>query len=151
MSGFNLRSPEFDDGGVIPRRFGCDGDNVSPALSWEGAPQDTADFALIVDDPDARGFVHWIAFNLTGSATGSLPEAVSMSPDAPSQGRNSFGQIGYGGPCPPSGTHRYVFTLYALSAPLELVGGPSADQVRQAASGVTLATARLTGTYARGR
>lgn len=147
---FSLTSPEFAEGGSIPRRFTCDGDNVSPALSWRDAPPETANFALIVDDPDARGFVHWVTYNLTGSATGSLSEAVGSSPDAPPQGRNGFGRIGYGGPCPPSGTHRYVFTLYALSAPLELAGAPSADEVRAAARGATLATATLTVTYTRG-
>lgn len=147
---FQLRSAAFADGGEIPRKYTCDGQDVSPALDWSGAPSGTATFALIVEDPNARDFVHWVAFNLTGSATGALAEAVSESPDAPPQGRNSYGKIGYGGPCPPSGSHRYVFQLYALSAPLELPGIPDAAEVRRAAEGKILGQAKLTGNYARG-
>jgi Raf kinase inhibitor-like YbhB/YbcL family protein len=147
---FTITSTAFSDGGSIPRKFSCDGENVSPALSWDGAPDDTGAFALIVDDPDARGFVHWVVFDMTGSQSGGLAEAVSASPDAPTQGRNAFGKIGWGGPCPPSGTHHYRFTLFALDAPLGLAGTPSADEVRQAAQGHTLAEATITGTYQRG-
>lgn len=147
---FELHSPGFTDGRTIPRKYTCEGPDVSPALAWSGAPSGTEAFALIVEDPDAADFVHWVAFNLTASATGGLAEAVSESPDAPPQGRNDFGKIGYGGPCPPSGTHRYVFQLYALSAPLELPGIPSAAQVRRAAEGKVLGQAKLTGSYKRG-
>ncbi len=148
---FTLSSSAFDVGGAIPRRYSCDGPDVSPPLSWSGSPEGTAAFLLIVDDPDANGFVHWVAINLTGSASGALPEAVSASPDAPPQGRNGFGRIGYGGPCPPSGTHHYRFTLYALSAPLQIAGQPSADEVRRAIGPVLLGQAVLTGTYTRRR
>ncbi len=148
---FELRSTAFAGGGQIPRKYTCDGADVSPALEWSGAPSGTAAFALIVEDPDARNFVHWVAFNLTGSATGALAEAISESPDAPPQGRNDFGKIGYGGPCPPSGSpHRYVFELSALSAPLELPGIPRAADVRRAAEGKVLGQATLNGTYRRG-
>lgn len=150
-SDLRLYSPDFEDGGAIPRRHTCDGEDVSPAVSWEGAPPDTVAMALIVDDPDARGFVHWVVFDMTGTATGGLADGVSASPDAPPQGKNDFGRIGYGGPCPPSGTHRYVFTLYALSEELGLPGTPTADEVRAAARGRILAEARLTGTYERAR
>jgi Raf kinase inhibitor-like YbhB/YbcL family protein len=147
---FTLTSTDFSEDGSIPRKFSCDGEDVSPALSWDGAPDDTHAFALIVDDPDARGFVHWVVFDTTGSQSGGLAEAVSASPDAPTQGRNGFGRIGWGGPCPPSGTHHYQFTLLALDEPLGLTGTPSADDVRRAAEGHTLAQATLTGTYTRG-
>ena len=147
---FTLESTAFADGGAIPRKFTCDGEDASPVLTWSGAPDRTAAFALIVDDPDARGFVHWVAYDLTGSATGGLAEAVSASPDAPPQGRNDFGRIGWGGPCPPSGTHRYRFSLMALDRMLELTGTPSADDVRSAAMGHVLGEAVLTGTYRRG-
>jgi Raf kinase inhibitor-like YbhB/YbcL family protein len=147
---FTLTSTAFDEGAAIPRKFSCDGENVSPALEWSGAPDDTSALALIVDDPDANGFVHWVVFDLTGSQSGGLAEAVSASPDAPNQGRNSFGEIGWGGPCPPSGTHHYRFTLLALDAPLGLSGTPSGEDVRRAAEGHTLAQAELTGTYQRG-
>jgi Raf kinase inhibitor-like YbhB/YbcL family protein len=148
--GFQLESPDVDEGGTIPRKFTCDGEDVSPALEWAGAPDRTAALALIVDDPDARGFVHWIVLDMSGSASGGLPEGVSPSPDAPRQGRNDFGRIGYGGPCPPSGTHRYVFTLYALDAPLSLPGTPGVADVRAAIEGHVLAEARLTARYTRG-
>ncbi len=151
MPGFVLRSPSFNSDGSIPSKYTCDGQNVSPALEWQGAPGNTAAFALIVDDPDARGFIHWVAYNLTGSASGLLPEAVSASPDAPPQGRNDFGGIGYGGPCPPSGTHHYRFTLYALNAPVTLAGAPSAKAVQAAISGVLIEQTSLTGKYTRRR
>lgn len=148
---FVLESPAFPEGGAIPRQFTCDGEDVSPPLTWSGAPDETASLALIVDDPDARGFVHWVVFDLTGSSSGGLAEGISASPDAPPQGRNDFGRIGWSGPCPPSGTHRYQFTLYALDDELGLVGTPSADEVRTAAAGHVLAETALTGTYTRAR
>ncbi|HYN69932.1 MAG TPA: YbhB/YbcL family Raf kinase inhibitor-like protein [Candidatus Eisenbacteria bacterium] len=149
--GFELTSAAFEDGAPIPARYTCDGDNVSPPLSWNGAPAETNAVVIIVDDPDAGGFVHWIAYNLGGSASGSLPAGVSESPDGPAQGTNSFGQPEYGGPCPPSGEHRYVFRLLALDDVLELTGAPSAEDVLAAADGHILAEAKLTGTYRRSR
>jgi Raf kinase inhibitor-like YbhB/YbcL family protein len=147
---FTLRSTAFDEGGAIPRRFTCDGDDVSPDLDWVDAPEDTASFALILDDPDANAFAHWLVYNMTGSATGGLPEAISATPDAPTQGINDFGKLGYGGPCPPSGEHRYRFTLYALDAVLPLPAAPRAATLRAAIDGHVLAEAVLTATYRRG-
>ena len=147
--GFTLTSTAFTDGSAIPSRHTCDGDDVSPEISWSGAPEGTAAFALVMDDPDANGFVHWVVVDFTGSATGALPEGVGSSPDAPRQGMNDFRRIGYGGPCPTSGTHRYVLVLYALSEPLELPGTPTGDDVRAALGGRVLAEARLTATYRR--
>jgi Raf kinase inhibitor-like YbhB/YbcL family protein len=147
---FTLGSTAFSEGGAIPRKFSCDGENVSPALNWKGAPDDTASLALIVDDPDAGGFVHWVVFNMTASQSGGLAEGVSKSPDAPSQGRNGRGQVGWTGPCPPSGTHHYKFTLLALDESIDQTGTPTADTIRGAAKGHTLAQAVLTGTYKRG-
>lgn len=147
---FTLTSTAFTEGGAIPRKFSCDGENVSPALNWDGAPEGAASLALIVDDPDARGFVHWVVFDMTASQSGGLPEAVSTSPDAPRQGTNGRGQVGWTGPCPPSGTHRYTFTLMALDQMLGLTGAPRADDVRRAAEGHILDQALLTGTYKRG-
>lgn len=147
---FTLTSPAFAEGGPIPREATCDGGDRSPALEWADAPAGSASFVLLVDDPDARGFVHWLLFDLTGSTTGGLPAGFADSPDAPPQGTNGFGRIGYGGPCPPSGSHRYVFTLSALDRPtLGLTGAPSADDVRRAMEGHVIGEARLTGTYAR--
>ena len=147
---FTLESSEFADGRPIPRRYACDGDDVSPPLAWSGAPADAAAMALVMDDPDANGFVHWVVFDMTASATGSLSAGWSESPDAPPQGTNSFGRVGYGGPCPPSGTHRYAFRLLALGQALGLSGSPTARQVLDAAAGHILGEARLTGTYRRG-
>ena len=147
---FTITSPDFTEGGAIPRKFSCDGENVSPALEWSGVPEGAAALALVVDDPDARGFVHWVVFNMTASRTGGLPEAISATPDAPPQGKNGMGRIGWFGPCPPSGTHRYVFTLLALDAKLALPGTPTADQLRAAAAGHILDQAVLTGKYKRG-
>jgi Raf kinase inhibitor-like YbhB/YbcL family protein len=148
---FLLTSTAFPDGGAIPRRFTCDGDDASPDLSWEGAPDDCQALVLIVDDPDAGGFVHWIVYDLTGTRSGGLAEGLSVAPDAPPQGTNDFGRLGWGGPCPPSGTHRYEFRLLALDRPLELQGAPKAAEVRRAADGHVLDEAVLTGTYARQR
>jgi Raf kinase inhibitor-like YbhB/YbcL family protein len=147
---FTLTSTAFTEGGSIPRQFTCDGKDVSPALDWSGAPDKTAAFALVVEDPDARDFAHWLVYNMTGSATGALPEGVSASPDAPTQGINDFGKIGYGGPCPPSGTHHYRFTLYALDDMLNIAKAPHAADLLAAVRSHTLATAVLTATYRRG-
>lgn len=149
MIAFRLTSPDFEDGGELPPKFTCDGEDVSPALEWEGAPDGAGAFALVVEDPDADDFVHWVVYNATASQTGGLPEAISASPDAPPQGTNDFGRIGWGGPCPPSGEHRYRFTLLALDAPLDLGGAPSTEEVRAAAEGHVLDEAVLEGTYRR--
>ncbi len=147
---FNLSSTAFSEGGSIPRRHSCDGEDLSPALAWSGAPERTAAFALIVDDPDARGFIHWVAFDLPGGSSGSLSEGVPKTGSKPPQGMNDFRGSGYAGPCPPGGTHRYAFTLYALDRPIGLTGNPVAGQVRAAMDGHILAQATLTGTYMRG-
>jgi Raf kinase inhibitor-like YbhB/YbcL family protein len=146
---FTLTSTAFSDGGAIPRRFSCDGEDVSPDLAWTGAPDGTTALVLEVIDPDARDFVHWLVYDMTGTPAGGLPAGVSSSPDAPPQGTNSFGKRGYGGPCPPSGTHHYRFTLSALDAVLELTGAPRIDALRAAMAGHVLAEATLTGTYQR--
>jgi Raf kinase inhibitor-like YbhB/YbcL family protein len=147
---FTLTSSAFVEGGSIPRTYACDGQDTSPPLAWTGAPAGTATLALVMTDPDAGGFVHWVFFNVAASASGGIPAGFSESPDGPAQGRNSFGRVGYGGPCPPSGTHQYVFRVLALDAALPLTGTPSAQQVLDAADGHSLAEARLTATYRKG-
>lgn len=152
MTDFELTTTAFPSGGDIPRRFTCDGDDVSPDVAWSGAPADTAAFVLLVEDPDARGFVHWTVLDFEGADSGSLPAGISVSPDAPQQGMNDFGRIGWGGPCPPSGTHRYRFVLYALAAPLALPGAPRSGAVRHALDRADiLARATMDGRYARAR
>jgi len=147
----SISSPAFPPGGPIPRRHTCQGEDLSPPLAWTGVPDGVAEFALVVDDRDARGWVHWVVVGLPADAV-DLPEGVPPSgPGAPAQGRSDFGRRGWGGPCPPpgSGDHRYVFTLYAISAPLRFSDDPSAAEVRSAAAGRTLATAVLEGTFRR--
>ena len=148
MAGFVLSSPSFVEGGAIPIKYSCDGADVSPALIWEGAPESTQALALIVDDPDARGFIHWIVYNIPGGYSGGLPEGAGAA-GVPPQGRNDFGGGGWGGPCPPGGTHHYRFTLYALSAPLGIAGAPTASEVRNAVSKALLGHTTLTATYTR--
>jgi len=141
-----LTSMAFTEGGPIPSRHTCDGDDISPPLQWSAPPEGTAELALVMDDPDAGGFVHWVVVGLRPTVTtldeGSLPAGAR-------EGRNDFGSLGYRGPCPPSGEHRYEFTLYALSQPLAVSDSPTADEVRAAARGVNIFEAPLTGTYAR--
>ncbi|MDQ7029914.1 MAG: YbhB/YbcL family Raf kinase inhibitor-like protein [Ardenticatenia bacterium] len=149
---FTLMSPAFDDGGLIPTRYTCDGEDLSPPLRWAGAPADTRSFALIVTDPDApRGtFTHWVLFDLPAEIS-SLPEGLGVGTVGVA-GRNDFGRLGYGGPCPPQGDnpHRYIFTLYALrSASLSLPEGASRDQVGAAMSGYVVGEVSYTGRYGR--
>lgn len=139
-----VTSSAIAEGGTIPSRFTCDGDDVSPPLAWSGAPGGTAAYAIVVADPDARGWIHWIATDLVA------PELAEGMP-AGVEGRNDFGRVGWGGPCPPSGTHRYDVTVYALSQPLGLERGFGADALRAAMDGRVLASGRLSATYTRGR
>ena len=147
-------SSAFQEGSEIPARYTCEGQDVSPALTWEEPPAETQSFALIMDDPDAPGgvFTHWVLFNLPADSRG-LSEAVPTQPQLPDgslQGKNDFGRIGYGGPCPPPGRpHRYQFTLYALDQTLDLKAGASKKQVIDAMQGHILVQGRLTGTYQR--
>lgn len=151
MSEFTLTSHAFSGGGAIPSKYTCDGQDVSPDLSWSGAATgaapSAASFALIVDDPDARGFIHWVAFDIPGEQA-SLAESASGGGRF-REGRNDFGRTGWGGPCPPSGTHRYGFELFALDQRLGLEGSPSAADVRRAMTGHVIGSARLMATYTR--
>jgi hypothetical protein len=144
-----LTSPAFVEGGAIPAEFTCDGTDTSVPLAWTGLPGGTVALALIAHDPDAGGFAHRVVYDLDPALDG-LAAGASTAADAPAQGLNSFGQVGYGGPCPPSGTHRYVFRLLAVDQPAAFRGGtPNADSVIAAADGHTLGEAFLTGTYRR--
>jgi Raf kinase inhibitor-like YbhB/YbcL family protein len=143
---FHLGSPAFGQNKAIPNQFTCHGADTSPALTWSGAPAATKALVLLVVDPDANDFVHWSVLDLKPTTTG-LPRGVGPTADSLQQGRNDFGKVGYGGPCPPSGTHHYRFTLSALSAPLGLGGHPTGAMVRKAlASAKVLARATLIGT-----
>ena len=149
-----VSSSAFQEGDKIPAQYTCEGQDVSPALTWGEPPAVTQSFALIMDDPDAPVgvFTHWVLFNLPVDSRG-LSEAVPIQPQLPDgslQGENDFGRIGYGGPCPPPGRpHRYQFTLYALDQTLDLKAGASKKQVIDAMQGHILAQGRLTGIYQR--
>lgn len=143
-----LTSEAFDEGAAIPAEHTCDGEDRSPPLEWDGVPDGTAAFVLIVEDPDAGGFVHWLLTDIPGDAR-ELPDGGGDAVGVP--GRNDFGRTGWGGPCPPSGEHRYVFTLHALSEPVQVDADAAADAVRETIGPALLAEARLTGVYVRNR
>ena len=149
-----LSSGAFQDNEYIPVNFTCDGDDLSPALEWNGAPEDTMSYAIIVDDPDAYpgAFTHWIIFNIPEHIS-RLQEGIPRKPQLPDgslQGQNDFGSTGYGGPCPPRGKpHHYQFTLYALDRNLNAIEGISKKQILDTMKGHILAQVRLTGLYAR--
>ncbi len=147
-----IRTTAFTDGSLIPRRFTCEGEDVSPALTWGDAPAGTASFVVIVDDPDApRGtWTHCTLFNLP-AATSGLAESWHSGAGGTS-GRNDFGNTGYGGPCPPRGhgPHRYFFRLYALDvAHLALAEGAARKELERAMAGHVLAQAQWMGRYER--
>jgi Raf kinase inhibitor-like YbhB/YbcL family protein len=150
MAGIELRSPSFGDHQPIPARHAKDHENLSPALEWSGVPEAAVELAVLCDDPDApRGtFTHWVLAGLEPTASGL---AEGEHPAAAVEGRNGFGEEGYGGPMPPVGDnpHRYFFRVYAASAPLDLVAGASADDLRRALEGRELASGTLVGTYQR--
>lgn len=141
-----LTSPAFEEGGSIPTRYTCDGEDVSPPLDLAGLPEGVESLLLVMDDPDAPSgtWDHWVAYDIAPVA--SIPEGADVLGVA---GRNSWGRLGYGGPCPPSGTHRYVFVVHALSGVLDLGEGATKAEVLAAAEPLRLASARLIGTYAR--
>jgi Raf kinase inhibitor-like YbhB/YbcL family protein len=149
-----IASSAFKNGERIPSQHTCDGEDTSPPLSWSGFPNETRTFAILVDDPDAPGgaFTHWVIFNIPATENGlqeDIPTTETIL-NGVLQGTNGFGKIGYGGPCPPSGTHHYVFHLYSLDAALSLPVGATKEDVVRAMNGHILAEAELTGLYARG-
>jgi Raf kinase inhibitor-like YbhB/YbcL family protein len=143
----------FKDGDKIPENYTCDGEDVSPPLEWTSAPEETKTLTIICDDPDAPmgTWVHWVVFNIPGDI-GALPENVPPERELDNgaiQGINDFQKIGYGGPCPPSGTHRYFFKIYALDSKLDLPFGATKAHVMIAMEGHVLDQAHLMGTYRR--
>ena len=152
---FKITSPEFGEGQPIPRKFTCDAEDISPPIQWEDAPAGTVSFSLIVNDPDAPAgdWVHWVLYNLP-AGTHQLAEGIPAEKSLPVgtlQGRNSWHQVRYGGPCPPSGIHHYYFRLYALDCEMKMEGGAERQDVRSAMQGHILAEAQLMGIYSRNR
>jgi hypothetical protein len=148
-----LTSAAFGAEEAIPARHTCDGEDLSPPLAWGDPPAGTQSLALVMDDPGAPvgTWVHWVLFNLPAESR-TLPEAVPPEralPDGGQHGQNSWRRPGYGGPCPPSGTHRYFFKLYALDIVLELEAGATKKALSQAMEGHILAEGQLMGTYTR--
>jgi Raf kinase inhibitor-like YbhB/YbcL family protein len=148
-----LTSPEFSEGALIPVRYTCSGDDISPPLAWGDIPAGAQSLALIADDPDAPAgtWVHWVAFNLPVTA-GGLPEGIKDAKQLAGggrQGANSWRRVGYGGPCPPSGTHRYFFKLYALDTTLPLGNTATAKDLQAAMKGHILAETQLMGRFKR--
>jgi len=148
MPDLEVTSGAFEDGGPIPRKYTCEGENLSPSLSWSAAPEGTRTLALIVHDPDAPSgdFIHWLAWNID-PGPGSLEEGRSP----PAEGTHGGGAVGYMGPCPPPGhgSHRYVHQLFAVDSDLELEPGATRDELQAALDGHVLEEARLVGTYER--
>lgn len=150
-----LKSPVFEHQGLIPSIFTCDGQNVSPRLDWAELPRETQSLALIMDDPDATSgtWVHWVIFNIPSSSN-SLEERFPKEREFQNgtiQGVNSSGLIGYMGPCPPSGTHRYIFKLYAIEKGLDLEAGSTKDDLLKAMQNHILEETHLIGLYRRSR
>ena len=150
-----LTSPAFSQGGSIPGKYTCEGQDISPPLAWAGAPPNTKSFALIVDDPDApdpakpqRVYVHWVVYNIPAT-TASLSENASKKgmPKGAVQGKNDWGKPEFGGPCPPIGRHRYFHKLYALDTELAGLSSAAKTDLERAMKGHILASAELIGTY----
>ena len=148
-----ITSSAFSEGQGIPKRYTCDGPDVSPDLAWSGVPEKAASLALICDDPDAPmgTWVHWVLFNIPADQDGLPAEIPSdaVLENGARHGTNDFRRLGYGGPCPPGGTHRYFFKLYALDTMLELDSGVTKAQLLEAMQGHILAEGQLMGTYSR--
>jgi Raf kinase inhibitor-like YbhB/YbcL family protein len=150
---FELTSPAFSQGEPIPEKYSCKGEDISPPLAWDDPPQGTQSFVLTMDDPDAPVGIwdHWILFNIPANTRG-LEENLPITGANPGWilvGNNSWGRADYGGPCPPSGTHRYFFKLYAVDTTLSLQSGASKGQVLESINGHILTQAGLMGTFSR--
>jgi len=148
-----ITSSVFEQGGMIPSKYTCDAENISPPLEWNGIPDDAESLALIVDDPDAPGktWVHWVLFNLPAKTTSleeDFPKDATLDNGA-INGVTDFGSNGYGGPCPPGGTHRYYFKLYALDSELDLDSSAKKSDLLKAMEGHVLAEGQLMGKYKR--
>jgi len=149
MSNFTLESEAFDNGGVIPRKYGYKNGNLSPPLKIGGVPEDTSSLALIMDDPDAMGavgkvWVHWVLWNIDPSTIELKENSIPLNC---LEGETDFGEIGYGGPAPPDKEHTYIFKLYALDQKLDADKGSTKKQIEKAMNNHIIAETRLEGRY----
>ena len=155
-----LTSTAFEQGGAIPALFTCEGRNVSPQLDWSDLPKEAKSLALILHDPDghdpdapmANGFTHWVLYNIPTNVR-QIGANQRLDPQISEgfQGKNGAGKLGYTGPCPPSGTHRYFFRLYALRSEVALEAGATREQLEEAMEGKVIEEAELMGTYTKGK
>ena len=148
-----ITSSAFEEGGMIPKQYTCDGVNISPPLAWTSVPEGTKSFALIYDDPDSSmgTWVHWVIFNLPTNIN-ELPESIPSQKtleNGAKQGTNDFRKIGYDGPCPPGGTHRYYFNLYALDTEIDLDAAATKEDLLKMMEGHILSKGQLMGRYKR--
>ncbi len=149
-----ISSTAFQIDSTIPQQFTCQGEDISPALAWSGAPEGTECYALLLEDPDAPSgtYIHWVIYNIPATERGlseDFPKRDKL-PNGTRQGVNDFKQMGYGGPCPPPGkAHRYYFKLYALDAQINIPGEATRDQLLNAMHGHILAESETMGTYAK--
>ena len=153
MEKINLTSSSFKNGELIPSKYTCDGKNISPSLSWDKPSDEIKRFAVIVEDPDSPGgtFVHWIVYNIPSNIK-NLPEDITPIKNIPDEvllGTNSYGHIGYSGPCPPSGTHRYIFKIYGLSNAVHLEAGAEKGELMRAMQKYIITEGELMGKYKR--
>ena len=149
---FDVTSSAFQQGAAIPARYTCDGDNVSPPIAWTAVPEGTQSIAVISDDPDAGGtWVHWVLYGIPPETTrlGEDVPARDTLDDGSSHGASDFRRRSYGGPCPPSGTHRYFFKVYALDTEVDLAPGATKATLLETMEGHVLASGELMGTYQR--
>jgi Raf kinase inhibitor-like YbhB/YbcL family protein len=148
MRQLSISSPAFGEKGKIPPKYTCDGEDISPPLTFSDIPDDTQSLALIVEDPDAPGktWVHWVVFNISPHITEVHEDSIPLDGI---ETVTDFGQKGYGGPCPPTGTHRYYFKLYALDAALDITEDVTREEIEHAMEGHILEEAELIGLYSR--
>lgn len=150
-----LTSSAFQQDTLIPQRYTCEGQNISPEFAWKDAPKETKSWAFVIHDPDASrrdGFAHWVLYNIPGDVATieeNVPAQRAVVPGLGMQGKNDSGKIGYTGPCPPSGVHRYFARVYALRQGLDLQPGATYEQVVAAMQGKIIEHAELMGRYSK--
>lgn len=149
VKALELSSSAFSNGGAFPEKYSCNGDDISPPLSISNAPENTQSFVLVMDDPDASGFLHWVLYDLPADVTEIAEDASTKAvwENGTMQSRNDFGDAKYGGACPPDGEHKYVFTLYALDKKLDIKKKSSLRKIKKAMKGHVIEKVKLSASY----